>query len=58
MNWTQHFKLLLWKNFILQKRRPVATAVELLLPLFFSVILILIRSSITLTEITEITTWK
>ncbi|CAL8072882.1 unnamed protein product [Orchesella dallaii] len=37
------FGLLLWKNYILQKRHKVQTAVEIILPLFFTVILVAIR---------------
>ena len=41
-NWKQ-LKLLLWKNFLLQARRPIATAVEILLPILFVAILLVIR---------------
>ena len=34
-NWTQ-FKLLLWKNWLLQKKKKIRTVVIVLLPIFFS----------------------
>uniref|UniRef100_H2Z856 ABC transporter domain-containing protein n=1 Tax=Ciona savignyi TaxID=51511 RepID=H2Z856_CIOSA len=43
--WDQ-FRLLFWKNFVLQKRRPFATVIELLLPLFFALLLVIIRQEI------------
>ena len=51
-------KLLIWKNFILQKRRPIATAVELILPILFSCLLIVIRTQIDITKNPNITQWK
>ncbi|ODN05472.1 ATP-binding cassette sub-family A member 3, partial [Orchesella cincta] len=41
------FGLLLWKNYILQKRHKVQTAVEIILPLFFTLILVAIRGIVT-----------
>lgn len=38
------FRLLMWKNFLLQYRHRVQTIVEILVPVLFSVILVLIRS--------------
>ena len=46
MSWVKDFQLLLWKNFLLQKRRPVSTIVEILLPLFFMLILLLLRVTV------------
>jgi hypothetical protein len=37
-------RLLLWKNFILQKRSLIGTCLELILPAFFAIILLPIRS--------------
>jgi hypothetical protein len=37
-------RLLLWKNFILQKRSWIGTCLELFLPAFFAIILLPIRS--------------
>lgn len=36
-------RLLLWKNFLLQRRRPIATALEIILPVFIVLILLIIR---------------
>nr|CAD7595200.1 unnamed protein product [Timema genevievae] len=41
--WTK-FRLLMWKNWVLQKRHPVQTLVEILAPVVFSVMLVLVRS--------------
>lgn len=37
------FRLLLWKNYLIQKRKPVATAFEIGLPILFGLILMLLR---------------
>lgn len=42
-NWDK-FRLLMWKNFLLQYRHKIQTIVEIMVPVLFSVILILIRS--------------
>ena len=39
----QKFRLLLWKNYILQKRHILQTVLEVLLPLVFVVVLVLVR---------------
>eukprot|EP00047_Mylnosiga_fluctuans_P017548 m.62444 g.62444 ORF g.62444 m.62444 type:complete len:913 (+) comp7137_c2_seq4:3-2741(+) len=39
------FRLLLWKNYTLHKRRPWATVFEILLPILFMVILVSIRQT-------------
>ncbi|GJQ88074.1 hypothetical protein Trydic_g13087 [Trypoxylus dichotomus] len=41
-NWNK-FALLTWKNWILQIRSPITTATEILLPVVFSVLLVLMR---------------
>ncbi|XP_050517572.1 phospholipid-transporting ATPase ABCA3-like isoform X2 [Diabrotica virgifera virgifera] len=38
------FILLMWKNWLLQYRKPVQTAVEILAPVIFSILLVVIRS--------------
>lgn len=38
------FVLLMWKNWILQYRRPLQTAVEIIAPVLFSFLLVVIRS--------------
>ncbi|XP_076823215.1 phospholipid-transporting ATPase ABCA3-like isoform X1 [Clavelina lepadiformis] len=50
-------RLLLWKNYILQKRRPVATVIELLIPLLFSAILVIVRTEISVTYYSESKKW-
>ena len=39
------FRLLLWKNYILQKRHPIQTVVQILLPILFVLLLLWIRLS-------------
>lgn len=39
----RHFLLLLWKNFLVQKRKVFTTVLEIGLPAFFALILIFIR---------------
>jgi len=50
--------LLLWKNYTLQKRRPMATVVELLVPALFSLVLLIIRNELTPIHHDNMTTWK
>ena len=38
--------LLIWKNFVLQKRRPKGSFFEIFLPIFFGLILLLIRTQV------------
>ncbi|CAG9761787.1 unnamed protein product [Ceutorhynchus assimilis] len=38
------FLLLMWKNWLLQYRKPIQTIVEILAPVLFSIILVVIRS--------------
>ena len=44
-SWTK-FKLLLWKNYVLQKRKPVVTAFEIGASALFALILIAIRQRV------------
>ena len=46
----RQFLLLLWKNWTLQKRKVCVTVFELLLPLFFGAILVLIRRALEPTD--------
>ncbi|XP_045141968.1 ATP-binding cassette sub-family A member 17-like [Echinops telfairi] len=43
MTMFNHLKLLLWKNFILKKRKPLITVLEILMPFLFSTIVIYLR---------------
>ncbi|XP_056308561.1 phospholipid-transporting ATPase ABCA3-like, partial [Danio aesculapii] len=46
----QQFGLLLWKNYIQQKRQILVTLVEIALPLLFSAILIVLRQKVSFTN--------
>eukprot|EP00914_Ancora_sagittata_P026115 GHVO01051518.1.p1 GENE.GHVO01051518.1~~GHVO01051518.1.p1 ORF type:complete len:373 (-),score=36.81 GHVO01051518.1:66-1184(-) len=50
--------LLLWKNYLLQRRRKLSTFLEVLLPLFFSFLLILIRKKVDVHDITVPIRWN
>jgi len=50
------FKLLLWKNYLLQRRKVLVTFLEIGLPTFFALILIFIRQRIDCT-FTNATSW-
>ena len=49
--------LLLWKNWTLQKRSICVTLFEVLLPLFFGAILVLIRVLVKTTDFPNATIW-
>lgn len=51
------FLLLLWKNWTLQKRKVCVTIFEILLPLFFGIILVLIRLLVKTTDYPNDTIW-
>lgn len=53
----RQFILLLWKNFVLQKRKVWVSVFEILLPLFFATLLVLIRLAGERTSITHSTTY-
>lgn len=42
-NWKK-FSLLMWKNWLLQYRKPIQTIVEITAPVLFSILLVVIRS--------------
>lgn len=42
-NGWSRFKLLLWKNWVVQKRHKIQTLVEVALPVFFATLLVIIR---------------
>ncbi len=49
----QKFGLLLWKNYVLQKRHKIQTIVELVVPLFFTAVLVGIRGIVSSDQIKE-----
>ena len=49
--------LLLWKNWLLQKRRIVATTFQILLPTFFALILLLLRLAVESNFVSSPTVW-
>ena len=53
----RQFLLLLWKNWTLQKRKVCVTVFEILIPLFFGTILVLIRLLVNTTDYPTNTTW-
>ncbi|KAL3284408.1 hypothetical protein HHI36_018568 [Cryptolaemus montrouzieri] len=44
------FTLLIWKNWILQYRRPFQTVIEILAPVLFSILLVIVRSLVEPTD--------
>ncbi len=54
----KQFVLLLWKNYVLQKRKKIVTIFEIALPTFFALILIFIRMRVVAKEIKEVTAWS
>jgi ATP-binding cassette subfamily A (ABC1) protein 3 len=52
------FRLLLWKNWVLQKRRKVLTVFQILLPAAFALILMLIRTRVKSTFVADPTVWS
>ena len=53
-----HFLLLVWKNYLLQKRKVLVTVLEILLPCIFSLILIFIRQRVDQQNVPTPTTWS
>jgi ATP-binding cassette subfamily A (ABC1) protein 3 len=55
--WTK-FILLMWKNWTLQRRHPIQTAVEILAPVLLASLLVLIRSLVAPDNFDTVTTYK
>jgi hypothetical protein len=51
------FLLLLWKNALLQKRQPIVTVLELLLPVMSFLVIYMVRGLVPFSLITEPVTW-
>lgn len=51
------FRLLLWKNFLIQKRKPIATTFEIGLPTLFSLILMILRLRVSSTPHPDVKQW-
>ena len=49
--------LLLWKNFLIQRRKVVVTVLEIVIPAFFALVLLFIRRQINTSVYAEPTTW-
>lgn len=52
------FRLLIWKNWLLQKRNKVQTIAELLIPIILVVILVVIRGTVQPKESKNATTFE
>ncbi|KAK9882104.1 hypothetical protein WA026_018947 [Henosepilachna vigintioctopunctata] len=48
-HWSK-FRLLIWKNWILQYRKPIQTVIEILAPVLFSILLVIIRNLVEPTD--------
>lgn len=56
-SWSK-FSLLMWKNWILQWRHKIQTIVEILVPVLFSSLLVLMRSLVSPTDFPNVTTFN
>lgn len=56
-NWAK-FRLLMWKNCLIQYRHPIQTVFEVLLPALFGVILIVVRALVVPTTHTNTTVFQ
>ena len=54
----RHFSLLLWKNFLLARRTPIRTILEITLPVFFGFLLLAIRHIVTSENHSENTVYR
>jgi ATP-binding cassette subfamily A (ABC1) protein 3 len=52
------FTLLMWKNWTLQRRHPIQTAVEILAPVLLASLLVLIRSLVAPENFGTVTTYE
>jgi hypothetical protein len=52
------FTLLMWKNWTLQRRHPIQTAVEILAPVVLASLLVLIRSLVAPDNFGTVTTYE
>jgi len=52
------FRLLLWKNYLLQRRNVLVTCLEVGIPTVFALILILVRQRVECNRIASPTTWN
>ncbi|CAH1776854.1 unnamed protein product [Owenia fusiformis] len=55
---SSQFLLLLWKNYLLQKRRILVTVFEIGIPTFLTIILILIRQRVVSEDVPNPTEWQ
>ncbi|KAK6165163.1 hypothetical protein SNE40_023607 [Patella caerulea] len=54
----RQFLLLLWKNYLIQKRKKLLTFIEIAVPAFFAILLIVIRQIVLATDYPDVTTWE
>lgn len=55
---SSQFSLLMWKNFVLQKRKILQTCFELGLPILFACLLMIIRAKATFTVYPNVTSYQ
>lgn len=58
MFWFKKYKLLLWKNFTLQKRRPISSIFEIMMPILFIFILLILRITDIKSQRKPVINWK